>query len=377
MKRTAVGWLAWELTQSASWLGIVAFADLMPMMVFVILSGAIADRVGLMRIVKLSQILSGSIAIVFAILVLTDLITIELVVVLSICFGIAEALSQPARLAAVHSMVPKEDLPAAIALGGTTFNASRMLGPAIAGGLIVWANTGVVLAICGIIFFTFYLILRTIELPERASGQKLSLEVFVDIWRGMQYVHGHSGIRFLMILMVAVSLLIRPVIELMSGVSGEIFDAGPTGLSLLVGAIGAGALLASLWMARRGEMVGLTNLVTISILGCGVALLLAMAIGHLWAAVLFLMVVGGFMLVGNVGAQTLVQNAVDSSIRGRVLGLYIVFAHGMPAVGAVIMGWVASVVGLQIAIGGGGLLLALLWFWARARTAVMAKALEK
>ena len=120
---------------------------------------------GLMRIVKLSQILSGSIAIVFAILVLTDLITIELVVVLSICFGIAEALSQPARLAAVHSMVPKEDLPAAIALGGTTFNASRMLGPAIAGGLIVWANTGVVLAICGIIFFTFYLILRTIELP--------------------------------------------------------------------------------------------------------------------------------------------------------------------------------------------------------------------
>ncbi|MDA0652622.1 MAG: MFS transporter, partial [Proteobacteria bacterium] len=77
MKRTAVGWLTWELTESSSWLGIVAFADLVPMMVFVILSGAIADRVGMMRIVKLSQILSGLIATLFAVLVFSDLITIE------------------------------------------------------------------------------------------------------------------------------------------------------------------------------------------------------------------------------------------------------------------------------------------------------------
>jgi len=377
MKRTAVGWLAWELTHSATWLGIVAFADLLPMMLFVILSGAIADRVGLMLIVRLSQILSGLISFVFAALVFTDLITIEAVVVLSVCFGAAEALSQPARMAAVHSMVPREDLSAAIAISGATFNASRMVGPAIAGGLIIWANTGTVIALCGVIFFAFYFLLRTIEIAESGTRQKLSLELFVDIWRGMQYVYGHTSICFLITLMVAVSLFIRPIMELMPGVSGEIFDAGPAGLSLLLGSIGAGALLASLWLARRGEMVGLTKLVTLSTLGCGVALTLAMAFGELWLAVMFLMVVGAFMLIGNVGAQSLIQNTVDAHIRARVLSLFIVFAHGLPAVGALLIGWIASHAGLQVTLACGGLALATVWLWARSRAGSMAEALEK
>ena len=377
MKRTAVGWLAWELTHSATWLGIVAFADLLPMMIFVILSGAMADRVGLMRIVKLSQILSSLISFVFAALVFTDLITIEGIVVLSICFGVAEALSQPARMAAVHGMVPREDLSAAIALGGATFNASRIVGPAIAGGLIIWANTGTVITLCGVIFFTFYLILRTIAITESGTRQKLSLELFVDIWRGMQYVYGHTGIRFLITLMLAVSLFIRPVMELMPGVSGQIFDAGPAGLSLLLGSIGTGALLASLWLARRGKMGGLTKLVTLSILGCGLALTLAMAFGKLWIAMAFLVVVGAFMLLGNVGAQSLIQNTVDAHIRARVLSLFIVFAHGLPAIGALLIGWVASHAGLQITLAVGGLLLALVWLWGRSKTEKMAAVLEK
>ena len=377
MKRTAVGWLTWELTESSSWLGIVAFADLVPMMVFVILSGAIADRVGMMRIVKLSQILSGLIATLFAVLVFSDLITIEAIVVLSVFFGAAEALSQPARMAVVHSMVPHEDLSAAIALGGAAFNASRIVGPAIAGALIIWTSTGTVIALCAVIFFAFYLLLRKLPIVEIASGQKLSFDLFADIWRGVQYVYGHSGIRFLMILMVAVSLFIRPVIELMPGVSGQVFDAGPAGLSLLLGAIGVGALVASLWLARRGEMAGLTDLVTISVLGGGLSLMLSMAFGQLWIAVGFLMVVGGFMLAGNVGAQSLIQNSVEAGIRGRVLSLFIVFAHGLPAIGSVIIGWIASQAGLRATIGFGALVMVLVWLWARPRTGKMAALLER
>lgn len=377
MKRTGVGWLTWELTESTSWLGIVAFADLAPMMLFVILSGAIADRVGLMRIMKLSQVLSGLIAMLFAALIFTDLITIEAIVVLSLFFGAAEALSQPARLAVVHALVPREDLPSAIALGSAAFNATRIIGPAIAGALIIWTGTGTVIALCAVIFFVFYLLLRTVEINETASGQKLSLDLFVDIWRGVQYVHGHPGIRYIMILMVAVSLFLRPVIELMPGVSGQVFDAGPAGLSLLLGAIGAGAILASLWAARRGEMAGLTGVVTFSILGGGLALMLSMATGDIWLAVAFFTIVGIFMVTGNVGAQSLVQNAVDQNVRARVLSLFIVFAHGLPALGAVIMGWIASSAGLPATIGGGAFTMVLVWFWARPRAGHMAVALER
>jgi len=377
MKRTAVGWLAWELTKSSSWLGIVAFADLVPMMLFVILSGAIADRVGLMRIVRLSLILSGLIATLFAALVLTDLITIEAVVVLALFSGATEALSHPARMAMVNAMVPRADLSSAIALDSAAFNATRIVGPALAGGLILWSGSGTVIALCAAIYFIFYFLLRTISLTETATGQKLSLELFVDIWGGFLYVYGHAGIRFLMILMVAVSLFIRPVVELMPGISDQVFDAGPVGLSLLLGSIGAGALVASLWLARRGEMAGLTRLVTISTLGAGLALILSMAFDRLWLAMGFLAIMGVFMLTGNVGAQSLIQNAVDQNVRARVLSLFIVFAHGLPAFGSVIGGWIASWAGLQATIGCGAVAMVLAWLWARPQAAQMAIVLER
>ena len=121
------------------------------------------------------------------------------------------------------------------------------------------------------------------------------------------------------------------------------------GLSLLLGSIGAGALLSSLWLARRGEMVGADKagdpvdprLWSCLNLGDDVPV-------NSGLAVVFLMVLGGFMLIGNVGAQSLIQNTVDSHIRARVLSLFIVFAHGLPAVGALLIGWIASHAGLQV-----------------------------
>ena len=136
-------------------------------------------------------------------------------------------------------------------------------------------------------------------------------------------------------------------------------------------------MVASLWLARRGEMTGLTGLVTRSILGAGLALMLSMTFGELWIAVAFFMVVGGFMLVGNVGAQSLIQHAVDSRVRARVLSLFIVFAHGLPAFGAAIMGWIASQAGLQATIGCGALVMGLVWLWARPRAGKMAVILER
>ena len=111
-------------------------------------------------------------------------------------------------------------------------------------------------------------------------------------------------------------------------------------------------------------------------LGVGLGLMLAMAFGVLWIAVAFFMVLGAFMLTGNVGAQSLIQNAVDGQIRARVLSVFIVFAHGLPAIGALATGWIASQVGLQIAVGGGALIMVLVWLWARPRTGAMAALLE-
>ncbi len=197
-----------------------------------------------------------------------------------------------------------------------------------------------------------------------------------DIRFGIVYAFAHPGLRFVFILLAATSFLIRPVIELLPGISGQVFNAGPAGLSFLLAAIGVGAMTASLWLAPRGDTKGLTRLLVSSTSVTGIALMLAMAFPRLWVAATFLVIMGAAMLVGNVAAQTLVQNTVDSNFRSRVMSLFIVFAYGLPAVGAVIMGWVSSYAGFPRAIDGGALLMLVFWAWARPQQAATGALLE-
>ncbi|MGE3646014.1 MAG: MFS transporter [Beijerinckiaceae bacterium] len=378
MKRTAVGWLAWELTESPAWLGIVTFADLLPTVLLAVLAGAISDRFGFMRIIRLSQIAAAILSAVFATLILTGAINIYAVTVLAFVFGAVESMGQPARMSAVHALVARRDLSSAIALGSASFNASRIVGPGIAGFLIVWTNTGVVIGLCAFSFLSFYLILRTLDFGEpNAGGTRSPAALLGDIRSGIVYAFTHTGLRFVFLLLAATSFFIRPVIELMPGISARVFAAGPTGLSLLLAAIGAGALTASLWLARRGEMRGLTGLLIGSTIVTGVALMLAMQFRNIWLAAAFLCVMGAAMLTGNVSAQTLVQNSVEAQMRARVMSLFIVFAYGLPAIGAVLMGWIATWAGLQATIAGGALFMFLFWAWGRPQKTAMSHALEQ
>ena len=230
--------------------------------------------------------------------------------------------------------------------------------------------------LCSLTFIVFTLILRSIAIEEKPAGRAKSTSLLGDIRSGIVYVFSHPGIRFVMILLAATSFFIRPVIELMPGISAQIFNAGPQGLALLLAAIGAGALIAGLWLARRGETSGLTGLLIFSTIVTGVALMMSMQFGYIWVAAFFLDIMGAFMLAGNVSAQTLVQNSVVGEYRARVMSIFIVFAYGLPAVGSVIMGWVAHWIGLQATIGGGALFMLLFWVWARPQKRAMAHQLE-
>ncbi|MDB5570749.1 MAG: transporter [Hyphomicrobiales bacterium] len=372
----SIGWLAWELTGSTVWLGLIAFADLVPTAIVTILAGAIADRFGCVRIIRMSLLMTTILAATLGVLVLTGWITIELLLLIALLNGCAESLGQPARLAIVNALVGKRELPSAIAIGSASFNASRIIGPAIAGGLIVWTGTGVVMLLCAVSFLAFFLVIRTIRINDAPAPSKDQASLLREVALGFVYVMEHKGIRFVMILLTATSLLIRPVIELLPGVVEKVFHVGPTGLSLILGSIGAGAVVASLWLARRGESSGLTRLLVLSTLATGLAVALSMQFDQIWLAAIFFGVMGVFMLSGNVAAQTLIQNNVTPALRARVMGLFIVFGHGLPAVGALIQGWLATYVGLQAAIGGGALLMLGVWAWAFSLRKTMARELE-
>lgn len=381
MYRIAIGWLTWELTESTTWLGVIAFAESFPLVVFSVLAGAIADRIGYIRITVLAQSATALVAAVFAALTLADLITIELVLISALLIGSLESLTTPARMALVHALVPKEDLAAAIGLSSATFNAARFVGPAIAGALLVWAGSGVVLAVVAVTFTQFCITLMLIKAdePERNPGPWRNLAG--DIVSGFRHGFGQPGIRFLLIMLGVTGLLIRPVIELMPGFSAEVFDRGADGLAILMSTLGFGAMVSCIWIAQRGKTEGLTQLVTVSLLVQGAALMLCTIVGHylghLWLAAACLGVVGFAMLVGGVGSQTLMQNAVESHVRARVMSLFIMISWGLPAFGALAAGWIANFAGLPVTIGAGGVLTVVLWLWARPKVRTLAASLEK
>jgi MFS family permease len=377
MYRTAVGWLAWDLTHSTGWLGALAFADLLPTVVLSLVSGAVADRIGFMRIINLSQILATLLAALLAALILSNMIDIYSLMAITFALGAAEAFGQPARMSAVNAMVTKRDLSSAIALGSASFNGARIIGPAIAGALILWIGAGYVISLCALTFALFYLQTRSMSLGESGRPHRdASASLLADARSGIAYMFSHHAIRFVMILLAATSFFIRPVIELLPAVSGQTFQAGPTGLALLLASIGVGALSASLLLARRGELRGLTFMLVLSTLVTGVALALSMQAGDIWLASLALAVMGAFMLAGNVSAQTLVQNSMDPAFRARVMSLYIIFAYGLPAIGAALMGWIATAAGLQATIAAGALCMLAFFVWSWPRRKAMAAQLE-
>jgi MFS family permease len=375
--RMAVGWLTWELTESTSWLGIVAFADTFPTVVLSLIAGAVSDRAGYMRLLRVTHFLTAIFGSVFAALTLTGAITIEGIVVLSVIMGSLDALSTPARMVAVHALAPRADLSAAIALGSTTFNAARVVGPAIAGALILWMSSGMVLAIAAATFFQFYVVLLTIRIDDSRRERQPSEGIVADIVAAVRYAFRDPGIRFLMIILAVTGLMVRPYIDLLPGFAAQVFASGPEGFATLMSSIGAGATLCGLWLAQRGQTEGLTRLVTIHLLAMSGALVVFTLMDQLWIGAACLAVCGFWMLCGSIGCQTLLQNATRSEVRARIMSLFVVISWGLPAIGALAMGWIASFFGLQWTVGVAAAIALLVWLWARRESGAVAAELER
>jgi len=301
----------------------------------------------------------------FAALVVFGHINVYWVVALTAALGCCEAITYPARVSAVNYLVPKRDLAPAIALGSTTFNGARIIGPALAGVMILWAGVGPVLAVSSATYLIFALVLMFTPVVEPPRPTK-KMDVLGDIMDGFRYVLREPGIFFLLTLVGLLGLFVRPYIELLPGYAAQVFSRGPDGLAILLSAIGIGAMCAGFWVAQRGRTSGLTRLVAFSVMAMAFSVIVFTLFDHIWIAAVWLVAAGFFMLCANVCAQTLIQNAVDPTMRARVIGLFIVISWGLPAIGAMAMGWIASIVGIRPAVIGGSAIV-VVWWWVSSR----------
>ncbi len=375
MQRLAIGWLAWQLTHSPTWLGLIAFADLFPTMVLSPFAGAMMDRINPLKPNLWTQVTIMIQAVVLAVLTFSDLMTIEILFALGFVLGINQPFMTMARHTVIPLFVPRHVLGSAIAIDSVLYNTARFVGPAIA-GVVIQAGTGWVFVINALAYAAFIIALLFIDTkpPERDRSARRGMAA--DIREGWRYTAAHPGIGPLLLLLVVSSVASRPVAELLPGFADAVFHRGPVGLSLLAASLGVGATAAAFWLAQRSAVAGLTTIAVLGTLMMGASLLAFTMSDNFWLALPFLVLVGVTMNLTSTSTQTLIQTAVDGAMRGRVMSFFTIVYRGTPALGAVFMGLVAEWAGLQNAVAGGAVACLLIWGWAVRRRRTMALALE-
>lgn len=375
-QRTGIGWLTWELTHSPTWLGVVAAADLLPSVLLSPFAGVTADRTVPLKLMRLTQGIIMVHALILFILTITGFINVWILFALSLVTGINQPYGTAGRMVLYPTLVPKEELGTAVTINSTIFNTGRALGPALAGLLIGPFGVATVFLLNFAAFAAHMVNLFRIR-PIRVEGHAARRRgMMTEVAEGLRYTARHPGIGPLLLLLVVVSMMSRPITELLPGFADEVFSRGAQGLGWLLTATGVGGVLGALWLTRRAPMTGLTKVVLWSTAVMGLALTAFALTGNFWTALGFLVVVGFTLVVSGTGTQALMQTAVAGEVRGRVMSLYTVVFRGMPAVGAIVLGLVAEVTGLWLAVAAAGLVCVLAWGAALPRRHALQAALE-
>lgn len=367
MQRIAIGWLTWELTGSPFWLGIIAFADLFPAVIIGPFGGVIADRHSKLRLVQISQFLSCVQAVTLFGLSVAGRVDVISLALLSLFLGTVTALNQPARLALIPSLVQPRHLNSAIGINSVIFNLARFIGPAISGVIIAGGHVSWVFALNALSFAFFLVILLRLKLTVPATPPRKRKRLWADLTDGIIYAARDPHITVLLLLLIAIGIGARPLVELLPGLAAAVFGGGPQTLALLTSTFGCGAIVGGLWLAgrdARGNLAAIVNSAAFVLAG---ALLLFVSAPSLWIALPAVAVLGLTMVITGAGIQTLLQLGVDTDMRGRVLSLYGLIIRGGPAIGALGMGFLAEFFGLRWPIAGGAVLVALVAFWLTAR----------
>lgn len=363
IQRVGAGWLAWQLTESATWLGVLTIADLGPAIIIGTLAGTAADRFDRLRLLKVAQLLAFLLAGTLFALVLTGNINIWLLFVLTICMGAVSALDNPVRFALIADIVDREHLGAAVSVGSLTFNTARLVGPAIAALMIDGIGTAFTFGFNALTFLALLFTLSRITVVNRVAGIASRNSVWADFVEGLRYAAGHTSIAAMLILQTMCAFGARSTLELLPGVSDAFFSAGAHGFALLSSAIGFGAIAGGIWASAQGSGAQHIRAAMRSALLLAVAVLTFSLTGVLWLGIATL-TLAGFMITGfGISSQTIITLAARPNMRGRMSSMLTLIYRVPLALGALAIGFASDWVGMRTPIFVGSLVVVLGVAW--------------
>lgn len=373
-------WLVYVLTGSALNLGIVSAFQFLPVLLFSLLGGVVADRMPKRTLIICTQTISLLLAVALGLLTWAGVVQIWHVYLLAFLLGTVNAFDMPARQAFVVEMVGREDLMNAIALNASIFNGARVLGPAI-GAYVINA-----VGIAGCFFlnaFSFVAViigLFLMRLPPIERHSPPRRNTLGQIGEGLRYIVGERPVLLVFLLVSFISIFAIPsYTTLMPVIADQVLHVGVTGLGTLTSFLAIGSLVAAVSLAynstserRRFFMIGGSTI--------GAILLLFFSFSHNFVLSLALLVGVGFcMVANNATGNTIIQSYVPDHLRGRLMSVWSLVLVGLAPFGSFFTGWLAERTSAPIAISVGALIclaaalvvvpqmLGLRWTWRKAR----------
>jgi MFS family permease len=352
MQTIAQAWLVLQITNSKVALGTVTMLQFLPITIFVLFAGVIADRVPKRNFILCTQSLAMAQALILTVLVWSGHVQLWHIYVLALMLGLANAFEQPTRQAFVVEMVGKDDLMNAVALNSGMFNAARLVGPAIGGFVIASVGLKAAFLLNGISFIPVIaglMMMRTSELYATGRRSAGRVNPLGELREGLGYAFRTPSALLIIILVAMIGTFGYNFTVVLPLVDKYVLHRGSTGLGFLTSAVGLGALISALLLASRERAARSTlfgGALAFSLLLAGVAL-------SDWFVVtlLMLLLLGAASTAFGSTANTSLQLATPDHLRGRVMALYLLLFAGSTPIGGFLTGFMADRLGVPSAIG--------------------------
>jgi MFS family permease len=342
MQKVAQNWLVLTLAGPASafYLGLDAFLGELPILLFTLIGGVVADRRDRRQLLIASQYIQMTTALTLAALVYLDAVHIWHVLLLSAVTGLAQAFGGPAHQSLLPSLVDTEDLPNAIAFNSIQFNLARVIGPLLAGATLAAFGMVACFALNGLSFFA--VILALLALHVRHVPIARTTRLHQELSSGLRFVRERPALIALAALGFAATFLGNPLLTFLPLFAENVFGGGVGQYTQLMACAGAGAVAGALVVAWLGRFRHMGRSLLVVLAAMGVLIVLFAVTRLLWVNAVLLFAAGACMVMVFATLSSLVQLNAPDEMRGRVMSIYMVaFRGGMP-LGSLMSGWLAS-----------------------------------
>ena len=365
MQRVAISWLVYELTGSVFWLGFVQFISLLPSLILSPFIGSFIDKHKKYRIVYLTQVGLMLQAGVLSLVVGLKMETVLILSILGFIQGVINAFDVLARQSLLVYLVDnRRDLPNAIALNSSVFNAARMLGPAIGGVLLTSYGEFVCFLLNFISFIPVLICLQRMNIVENTIV-RVKESTMKGLMEGFNYLKRSPHLSSLIIVLTFSSLLVIPYTALLPAVAKDLFNGNEATFSWFESAAGLGAMIGAINMARSKTGQNLRYRVLFAALLMGLSLVLLAYARFLPSALFFTALVSAAMMIQNSSINTYIQTHAMSQYRARVISYYVMAFQGIAPIGTLLVGAIAENIGLKptlVGMGIAGMLIALTFY---------------